>query len=1153
MDSNDLISSQAHGEGVFTLSLLNVPGSELKEWLDQRYSNLTVEKYLEMISRIYQTIVRFFGVSASSPAQYSMRNLLTMEKTEEVHEKLIGENKQYRRAMDMLLAFSAAYSLEKGDMQDALWDEVVTPTQQGFLVWLLERFTKSTAERYVRVLSKVDAVLNAEKSLFSQQPLRDVVSSVCRMDMRDVAKHDPLYKKRVVRDMLDAFTSYAVMLVGGTMEPVVLPDPAEIEGDLPMEAELNGPRQHETRFGVWLADVVATPRVIRNYVSLVNEAGNFAVQRFMCRHLFNVESVREGRRIIAMIRQDPDGYERFFRRKVDSRVFLRYESYLSYSRRSKAHEAKPQPPILALEAIGQHGDVPIEFSLAAFRSWAGSEVTGRVLQSYVDILNAGAAHALGRYGDLMHVRTVSEAHAIIASLRRDEAFASVHMSRAPQRRAYRLLMQYLTILAGKQDTRREENIARLSPEWRPYAQWMAKRRYSSSHIKRRITALRKMELLLQSVNAGIESMAACRDSSVLRKVHELEQAGTLKIKKKNWRFALEKFFQYVQDEFGGDFEQRPTLMLGDYSNTARSFRDWLISVGIKEGSERNYITGLRDLGACLGDEKVFFMAQTVEDVVQLKERCESTELYAQWNSGVKDFPKQVYNWFMDFLTSHTIVSMVDVSVQLRTRETQLRDILMKEYEGVLSELNAEVCNEVRQYWESLFKERCPLSHADVRRYLLGITVHDDVSGRYFLPEVVIPEAALGYITAFVEDAFASGLRYVHYESLMSKTAAAFPEVALHWHGNRMALFRDSLRHRLPLRFSFGSKAIKRPTLEKTSPARALSDMICQFMREQRRPVTLDEIQARFPQISPKIISRICSNREGAAADFVLCLNKGRFCHVDVVKVPDSEWQRFTRELALMVRRKEVSQGELFAMGKSMFPGWFVQNELISTPIMFFKYVRRRTHGKYTFTRSFIFPLGAEKQTIVQNFADVCSELGNAFTTAQLREILDQYHIGMNPPWEIIFNSSVRVSSEHFVSKNDVSFDVARTDEALAQLCPKAVTPIVLAKSFASFPPGSHPWNIYLLEQFVYQYSERYMLLHTRFGTEVKGFIVRKDAGIDTFEEAFARHIAEMDVRLDSASVMVYASLRGIVASKRYGKLPMVLKRALELRSSAPEA
>lgn len=1146
------MASQAHTEGVFALSLLNVPGEELQTWLEERYSHLTVDKYLDVICRIYQTIIKYFGIESTSPAQYSMRNLLALNKTAAVHEKLIGNDKLYRRAMDMLMAFCAEHTLKQGAVQDALWAEVVSPTPVGFLEWLLERFTKSTAERYVRVLSKVDKVLNTETSLFSARSLREVVHAICNMDIIEAGKHDLIYKKRVVRDMLDAFTTYAVMLASAPVKPLSLPPRAAVVPKSLAASPAVRPEMlsHERSFGQWLSDVLATPRVIRSYVQKVKEAGDFATKHFMCRHLFEVASVREGRHIMNMISRDPDGYELYFRRKVHSRIFRLYGEFLSRSRHIKGGEGRAVPPILSLESLGKLGDTPIKFSMAAFRSWAGSEVTGRVLQNYVDILQEGAAHALGRYGDLLHVRTAREAQIIISALHRDVEFATVHMSRAPQRRAYRLLMQYLTILSGKQDTRREDSISRLAPEWRSFAQWMAHRRYSSSHIKRRITALSKMAHLLQQ-KAGLSSIAECRDSSVICKMREMVKDGTLGERRHSNILALEKYFHYVQDEYGGDFEKRPELMLGDYGYTARAFRDWLISVGIKEGSERNYITGLRDLGACLGDEKAFFTAQSMEEVVHLKERCEGTALYAQWNNGgIKDFPKQVYNWFMDFLSSHTLVSASDAAVQHHARETKLRDVLMKQFGGVLPGLNDELYQSIVRRWAEEYDELCPLSEDDMRRLIAGITVEDASDGCRYFPESVIPEAALGYITAFVEDAFASGLRYVHYESLMSRAAAAFPESAQHWNSARLGLFRDCLRFRLPMIFSFGSKALKHTAPDKNAPARALSDMICSFLREQQRPLTLEEIQTRFPQISPKIISRICSNREGAAADVMMCLNKGVFCHVDIVKIDPREWQSFVAELEGMVARREVSQGELFASARHMFPGWFTRNELIAAPVMFFKYVRRRMHGKFTFTRSFIYRLGAEKQTIVQNFEDACAALGNTFTTKDLREILDQYHAGMNPPWESIYKRSVRVSGEQFVDKADVRFDVDAVDDALEKACTEDVMPILLIRSFSSFPPGPYPWSLYLLEQFVYRYSKRFRLLHTRFGTDVKGFIVRRSSGIDSFEEAFARHLAVAPVQLDESSVLLYAALRGIVASRRYGKLAQVLAHARKLRGSA---
>lgn len=1148
-----------------TTYMLDAPANEMRAWMTERLSSSTSERYIETIFKIYQHGLDLLGEAAPDGRRYSLNNLFAMEHHEAFSTELFNGNARNRRAMDMLMTFALTHELHNGSHQDPIWHTVVQPRAIDFTVWLGSRCTKLTARRYVRFMERMDTELNTSRvSFFAPQRFIDLLRNITGLDIEAAGRVDALYKRRVIRDMLDAFCAYlghaayeisrhpaakqisaARSRAKSVAATATKPAPtAEAEGE---DSSQSYYRVSAEGFKAWLTDVLSSPQIIRNYATLVDEAGNFAVEKFGCTHLYKVHSLREGRRVLNLLRLDAEGYERYFRMRVSSRVFRRYEEYMVYVRDfMRTHHSNNN-------TFPQTGNTPHDTTdrrLERFQAWAGREITGKVMKNYISILKTGADYARARYGDFTTATSFHEAARIINDLKKDTIFGPMIMPRVTQRRAYDLYLQFMRMMDGGKDTLDQERLSGIRTDWQPYARWMKERRYTINHIKRIISALTQLESYLGSFLQG-KTLTTWRDIAALGRMKEdlLQQAPPIK---KTALRALDHFFYYLQDVYSNsNILRKPLLVMGNYASISRAFRAWLVEAGIKKGAERNYVSGLRDLGSCLADEKAFFEATTLEEVIRLKERCEQTEIYGAWSSQMKDFPKQAYNWFMDFLTAHTLTSAVDVQDLARQRESALRRIIMEKYSGCIPSRTAKVCGELANHWESMYSEYCPLTLNEIKRILFVITVTDDGPGCY-LPEAVISDAALDRITAFIATSFESGVFSIYYESVLNELAPAFPELNAFWRTGRVNLFRDSLRLRVPLLYTYGSKALKPLEADEDAYIPALPDIICTFVREQGRTVTLREIEAHLPQVAPSIISRICKNREGVAADVLMCPGKDSFCHVDTVHVSPEEWARFAAQLDAMTHTKPVSQNELYHMIKTSFPDWFSDNPIIDSPVVFFKYVRRRLNRTFSFTRTFIFPLGAATQTVLQNFSEHCANLNYTFSYAELKEMLKSYHPGMLPFWETIYEGSARVSSDSFVARDTVSFDIPATDAVIADLCTEPITPIrALIPALRNLPPASHMWTIFLLEQFIYSFSKRFKLVHSRFGADVKGFIVPRSAThIDDFEEALAQHLAATRVALTEASVMLYISYRGIAGAIRYPKLARVLARARDLRAQA---
>ena len=144
----------------------------------------------------------------------------------------------------------------------------------------------------------------------------------------------------------------------------------------------------------------------------------------------------------------------------------------------------------------------------------------------------------------------------------------------------------------------------------------------------------------------------------------------------------------------------------------------------------------------------------------------------------------------------------------------------------------------------------------------------------------------------------------------------------------------------------------------------------------------------------------------------------------------------------------------------------------------------------------------------------------------------------------VYENSLRVSRDEFVSKDMARFSVSDTDEALDRVCTGKYIPIGEVKNFGGFPYAGFTWNSYLLEHYVASYSQKYKLLHNGFnGTECAGAIVRRSAGIDSFDDLIVDLLVNNPVELKKAPVLQFLSDNGYLARRRYSEIESLIIKA----------
>ena len=185
----------------------------------------------------------------------------------------------------------------------------------------------------------------------------------------------------------------------------------------------------------------------------------------------------------------------------------------------------------------------------------------------------------------------------------------------------------------------------------------------------------------------------------------------------------------------------------------------------------------------------------------------------------------------------------------------------------------------------------------------------------------------------------------------------------------------------------------------------------------------------------------------------------------------------------------------------------------------------------------------EQMTIKDVFTDYARK-HPTFTVDDVQDLAS--YTGTVPYWDAVHNNAIRVNGKDFVSDEMVDFDIDAIDDAIAFYC-EDYMPLAGITDFMRFPPCGYPWNIYLLQEYVYRFSKAFKLLSLGFAKgSASGVIVKKQLGYLDFDAVLVDVLSKTDITI-KRDAMDFLCEQGFITDRRYKKVEELLKRAVVLR------
>ena len=400
-------------------------------------------------------------------------------------------------------------------------------------------------------------------------------------------------------------------------------------------------------------------------------------------------------------------------------------------------------------------------------------------------------------------------------------------------------------------------------------------------------------------------------------------------------------------------------------------------------------------------------------------------------------------------------------------------------------------------------------------------------GKAFLPDVMLSEGLKAELLNYIENAFENGKTAIYYQAIFAEFSDAFLDYHIH--------DADMLKSYLTF-VGNGRFFINRSFISKTPNVRMdpLSE-VRSCLQNYGRPVTYDELFTALPHLPQSKIKTILSNN----GEFV---NNGRseYFHESIVHLSDEELDGIVEIIQRTIDENDFIGGnELYDAIRIKYPYIIEENQNISI-YGFRDALKVKLGNKFSFKGNIISRSGQEL-----SMADVFAKYAithDTFTLSELQNLAN--HLATPIYFGAIYENSLRISRDQFVTKSAAQFPVEEMDEALDRICKEKYIPLQEATNFGAFPYVGFPWNIFLLEHYVESYSRKYMLLHSSFnGTECAGAIVKRSAGINSFDALIVDLLANNKIELKKASVLQFLSDKGYLARRRYSEIESLIIKA----------
>lgn len=436
----------------------------------------------------------------------------------------------------------------------------------------------------------------------------------------------------------------------------------------------------------------------------------------------------------------------------------------------------------------------------------------------------------------------------------------------------------------------------------------------------------------------------------------------------------------------------------------------------------------------------------------------------------------------------------------------------------------------KRYWENLYDTGIDIEDDDIIKYIehCGVKYEEKI----YMPQKMLDDNIKTKLFSYIDNCFLTEKTTIYFEALFKEFSNDFLDYYM-YNANMLRAYLDYMND--------GSYYISKNYISKdanvtTDPYDEIKDCLIQ----QGDPMEYRELFSILSHIPEQKIKTILA----VNSEFI-SNGRGEYFHVSIASLSDDELDDISNLVQYSIDEKQfISGNELIESIKAKYPYIVEQNALLSDNGLR-DAIGYRLKSKFSFKGNIISSLGTEL-SMTEVFEDFCKSK-DSFTLNELKKLKQELATVIY--FEAVYENSLRISKDDFVSKKYANFKTEETDEAIDRFCVGDYIAIKKIEQFGSFPDAGFSWNSFLLEHYVAKYSPNYKLIHANYNESAcVGGIVKKLSNIDTFDELIVDVLAKNGLPLQKEIALQYLCDEGYLARRSYSDIEHTLIKAKELRN-----
>lgn len=437
----------------------------------------------------------------------------------------------------------------------------------------------------------------------------------------------------------------------------------------------------------------------------------------------------------------------------------------------------------------------------------------------------------------------------------------------------------------------------------------------------------------------------------------------------------------------------------------------------------------------------------------------------------------------------------------------------------------------RMFYQEKFGSEVMQDDTTISEILSHICIEYN-SGHVMSPEKAINESILNEILVYITESFSNGKNAIYFEGIYTQ----FKEKLIDTNVYNSKVLKQVLNFYVGDKYYFKRSYIAINAKVEVDPAAEIKKLLV----SNTAPMSTDEMIDKLPHIT---MSKI--NQALRQAEFI-CVDRNCYMHVDRFDISQKEYETIKCIIQNWINEHGyvLSKG-LYKYLEKVMPE-FVEKYNISTPTCLKNVLAYYLVNDFDFSRGVISPKG-EDLSVAKIFSEYFSDK-NTFKLSDLNNLANE--LDMIPVHgayvEGILENFIRISADDFLRKGKIHFDSQQVDLAIEKFCTSSYIPIVSIDRYAIFPSVGIPWNTYLLDSYVRNYSNKFVVMSSSFSVnKCIGAVVKKATVFSNYDELLADAVANapsINVN-DTTEVIQYLYNCRYIGSRRLKTVEVIVNIA----------